>query len=225
MSAEKLSGMNAIEQLRKYQGSQKDDAVSARIDHICYIIKRLSDDEVNRIDSLKALLEILENADSKSRLVNPNDYLTAALDDLQKVKLKDTYKADATDKEVKKYTAGKKKRMWISILFFVLLGCGAVGTAVFALLDNFNVIDYGGTAAGAAGIIDFVIGITGFIVERVSDSKTTSAMQGANAVHDSASYRYYIKDSFHHIKVIDKRKTTNKTYNGKYNDTEEDSNE
>ena len=211
MSTEKLTRDTANEKLSEYRGSQNDAAVSARIDHARYIIKHLSDNDVDRIDSLKVLVEMIDRKlhNESSHLDNIDEGLLKALDDLQKVKLSNTYGDDAKGNEVKKYTKGKKKRRAVSILFLTLFACGAIVTVVFAFLDNFHVIDYGGTAAGASGIVDLAIGVFAFVVERINDWKTTSGMEAAEKVHDSKTYGVYINKSFYKNKIIDKRKVIN----------------
>lgn len=203
MDTEKLTCMIAIKKLSEYRGSQSDAAVSAKIDHVCYIIEHLSDDEVDKINSLRVLLNRLDNT---SRTDNVNDFLSTVLNDLKKIKLSDTYKATAIGQEVNKYTGNAKKRHVASILFWTVILSGVVVAAILAFLDNFKVIDYGGVVAGAVGIIDFIIGAVGFAVERISDSKVTSCMKTAENVHDSESYKVYINNSFHHISIIDKRR-------------------
>ncbi len=124
-----------------------------------------------------------------------------------------SYKSMAAGNEVSKYVTGKSKRKTVSIVLLALFGCGAAITILFAFLDNFHVIDYGDTAAGAAGIIDFAVGVVAFIVERVNDWKTTRTMKAAEKVYDGESYKNYtnitIKGKNTKLTVIDKVDTFN----------------
>lgn len=203
-------GKSIVEILREYSGKCGDALVSARIDHACYIIKLMSDEQINEVKSLKEFLLKIEKP--HSRLDDPVAELEEVINDLEKIDVTsgDKYKAQAVENEIKKFENGRKKRRVVSILFLVLLGVGITITVIFAFLDNFHVIDYGGTAAGASGIIDLGIGVAAFIVERISDIKSTNGMIAAQQVHDAESYGIYIVNSFHHIKVVDKRKCTQK---------------
>lgn len=191
---EKLTCEYVNEKLSEFRGSQTDDAVLARIDHARYIVKLLSDKDVEKIDSVKRLVELIQRKErgADSRTDDVNASLVNALNDLQKVKISSKYKADAAGAEIRKYTNKSKLRMIISIIFATILGCGVVVTVVFAFLDNFSVINYGGTVVGAAGIIDFIVGAVAFIVERVNDSKVTDSMSEAEKVYDKESYNQYI---------------------------------
>lgn len=205
---EKLNRIVIIGKLRKYEGLRNDVLISARIDYACYIIEHLSDEQINNVSRLKSFLNKIDDPGGLSRLANLDDDLICLLNELKEIDLtsNDIYRGKATNNEVRKFLNGSKTRKWKSIMFAVLFGCGAAVTAVFAFLDNFQVVDYGGIVAGAAGIIDFIVGAIAFIIERISDSKVTGGMNAANRVNDNESYKTYISNSFNHNKIIDKRR-------------------
>lgn len=189
---EKLNRIVIIEKLRKFEGLCNDVLISARIDHTCYIIKHLSDEQISNVSCLNSFLNKINNLDELSRLDNIENDLICLLDEFKDIDLENGgYRGKATNNEVSKYLMASKTRKWVSIIFAVLFGCGAAITVVFAFLDNFKILDYGGTVAGAAGIIDFFVGALAFIIERISDSKVTSGMDIANQVHDEESYKRY----------------------------------
>lgn len=205
---EQLNRIDIIGKLRKYEGLRNDDLVSAHIDHICYIIKNLSDEQISNVRHLNSFLSKIDNLEDLSRLDNIESDLICLLDELKEIDLAsgNIYREKAMNNEVSKYLKASKTRKWVSIIFAVLFGCGAAVTVVFAFLDNFKILDYGGTVAGAAGIIDFFVGTLAFIIERIGDSKVRSGMDFANQVNDNESYKTYISGSFNHNKIIDKRR-------------------
>lgn len=205
---EQLNRIDIIGKLRKHEGLRNDDLVSAHIDHICYIIKNLSDEQISKVRHLNSFLSKIDNLEDLSRLDNIESDLICLLDELKEIDLAsgNIYREKAMNNEVSKYLKASKTRKWVSIMFAVLFGCGAAVTVVFAFLDNFKILDYGGTVAGAAGIIDFFVGTLAFISERMDDSKVRSGMDFANQVNDNESYKTYISGSFNHNKIIDKRR-------------------
>lgn len=56
MNNTELTCISAIEQLCKFSGRCSNDATVARIDHVCYILKLLSDDKINKVNSLEVFL-------------------------------------------------------------------------------------------------------------------------------------------------------------------------
>ena len=188
--AEKLTQMSVIKVLSEQRGKRNDELFSARVNHACYIIEQLTDDEINKVKSLRAFLENIGNT---SCLNNPDADLCGVIKELEEVhkRIVNRFKGDAAVAEVDRYVGGQAKRNGFAAVFWTLLGIGVVITVIFAFLDNFNVIDYGGMAAGAAGIIDLAIGAIGCIVERVSDAKHTKRMSAAQNVDDAQSYESY----------------------------------
>lgn len=213
MEKQKLTREKATGKLGEYKGLSNDPIIKERVDFACYIIGLMSDEEVGKTESLKIFVDKFENRDSISSLESLDASFESVFKDLKNEEIQvktsgEIYKADATQKELAGYVNGKKKRKCVSIAFLLLLVCGTIVTAVFAFLDNFNIIDYGGTAAGAAGIIDLVIGVIAFAVERINDCKTSRSMNAANEVKDEGSYIKYINiyKSFNGWRIIDKSK-------------------
>lgn len=208
--AEKLTQMSVIEVLREQSGKRQDKLFSARVDHACYIIKQLTDDEINKVKSLHVFLD---NVGKSSCLNNLDADLCGVIKELEKAGSKrNGYKSKAAISEVNKYVGGSARRKGFAAFLWALLGIGVAITVVFAFLDNFKVIDYGGMAAGAAGIIDLAIGALACIVERVSDAKHTKSMSAAQKADDAESYKNYT--------VIEKKNTSFNIF-GFFNKTEQ----
>lgn len=193
MNEEKITRNQIIKKLSEYKGKRNDPVISERIDFIIYLIDNISDDDLNKSESLKLFITDFDNP---SRLSNLDGCLAQALYELQKITEKNAedirkvyeelnqakFKNEAIGNEISRYTKNKKKRKIVSIVLFVVFGIFVGITAIFAFLDTYEVLEYGGIAAGTMGIFDFLLGAVAFIVERVNDSKTVKTMEAAENV-------------------------------------------
>lgn len=76
----------------------------------------------------------------------------------------------------------EKNHKYIFPVFVALFILFSAVAAVFAFLDNFEIISYGGKIAGAAGILDFINGAAFFVYERIDDRKKGEIKDDFNAL-------------------------------------------